>query len=200
MMDFGIFVVALAVGSIAAWQVFNWIYGKNLKKNKEERIRVEANILLEKIEQVFKVVLAEGYFTEIYDHNSKRDFWGLFQTTNKALIIVKAKVAVGYDFGKMQFRRDPETRRLIIEDFAPAEVLSVDTDYKFYDLHQGFVNPMKQEEYTAILSEAKSMIKSKAESSDLPLIASNQLHLMMRQMASSMNWELEMQAEQKKIL
>jgi len=191
-MDFGIFVIALGVGTIAAWQVFNWVYGKKLKGNKQESIRVEANILLEKIEQVFKVVLAEGYFTEIYDHNSKKDFWGLFKTTNKALIIVKAKVSVGYDFAKMRFSRLPDNRRLVIEEFAPAEVLSIDTDYKFYDINQGFVNPMKQEEYTAILSEAKGMIKVKAENSELPAIAANQLQLMMKQMASSMNWELEM--------
>lgn len=198
-MDFGIFVIALGVGTIAAWQVFNWVYGKKLKSNKQESIRVEANVLLEKIEQVFKVVLAEGYFTEIYDHNSKKDFWGLFKTTNKALIIVKAKVSVGYDFAKMKFSRSPGSRRLVIEEFAPAEVLSIDTDYKFYDINQGFVNQMKQEDYTTILSEAKSMIKIKAEESELPVIASNQLQLMMKQMASSMNWELELLPDRAKI-
>lgn len=192
MTDFFIFLIALAVGGVAAWQVFNWMYGKKLKNNKQESIRVEANILLEKIEQVFKVVLAEGYFTEIYDHNAKKDFWGLFKTTNKALIIVKAKVSVGYDFSKMKFSRDPETRRLIIDEFAPAEVISIDTDYKFYDINQGFVNQMKQEDYTAILSEAKFMIKQKAEFSELPLIASRQLEVMMKQLVSTMKWELEM--------
>jgi hypothetical protein len=197
MIDFAVFVVALGVGSIAAWQVFHWIYGKKLLSDKKENIRVEANILLEKIEQVFKVVLAEGYFTEIYDHNAKKDFWGLFKTTNKALIIVKAKVSVGYDFSKMKFRRDADTRRLIIEGFAPAEVLAVDTDYKFYDINQGFVNPMKHEDYNALLAEAKAMIKTKAEGSDLPVIAANQLQLMMRQLASSMKWELEMLSEAK---
>ena len=192
MTDFFIFLIALAVGGVAAWQVFNWMYGKKLKNNKQESIRVEANILLEKIEQVFKVVLAEGYFTEIYDHNAKKDFWGLFKTTNKALIIVKAKVSVGYDFSKMKFSRDPETRRLVIDEFAPAEMISIDTDYKFYDINQGFVNQMKQEDYTAILSEAKSMIKQKAEFSELPLIASRQLEVMMKQLVSTMKWELEM--------
>lgn len=193
MMDFGIFVIALGVGTIAAWQVFNWIYGKKLRSNKQESIRVEANVLLDKIEQVFKVVLAEGYFTEIYDHNARKDFWGLFKTTNKALIIVKAKVSVGYDFSKMKFSRSPDKRRLVVEEFAPAEVLSIDTDYKFYDINQGFVNSMKQEDYTAILSEAKAMIKERAEESELPLIASRQLELMMKQLASTMRWELEVQ-------
>ena len=68
-MEFLIFIIALAMGGIAAWQIFNWMYGKKLKDNKEN-IRIESNVLLERIEKVFKVVLAEGYFTEIYDHNS----------------------------------------------------------------------------------------------------------------------------------
>jgi hypothetical protein len=51
---------------------------------------------------------------------------------------------------------------------------------------------MKQEDYTAILSEAKSMIKQKAEFSELPLIASRQLEVMMKQLVSTMKWELEM--------
>ncbi len=190
-MDFGIFVVALVVGGIAAWQVFNWMYGKKLTSNKQESIRVEANVLLERIEQVFKVVLAEGYFTEIYDHNSKKDFWGLFKTTNKALIIAKAKVSVGYDFSKMKFSRNPDTRRLVIEEFAPAEVLSIDTDYKFYDINQGFMNQMRNEDYTSILSEAKRMMKEKAEESELPAIAAAQLQVMMKQLAASMSWEME---------
>lgn len=192
MTNFLIFLISLALGGIAAWQIFNWIYGKSLKSNKQESIRVEAHTLLEKIEQVFKVILSEGYFTEIYDHNAKKEFLGLFKTTSKALIIVKAKVSVGYDFSKMKFSRDPDNRRLIIEEFAPAEVLSVDTDYNFYDINQGFYNQMKQEDYTKILSEAKDMIREKAEHSELPEMAARQLEVMMKQLASSMNWELEM--------
>lgn len=192
MTNFLIFLISLVLGGIAAWQIFNWIYGKKLKSSKQESIRVEAHTLLEKIEQVFKVILSEGYFTEIYDHNAKKDFLGLFKTTNKALIIVKAKVSVGYDFSKMKFSRDPDTRRLTIEEFAPPEVLSVDTDYKFYDINQGFYNQMKQEDYTKILSEAKEMIKEKAEHSELPVMAARQLEVMMKQLASSMQWELEM--------
>lgn len=192
MTNFLIFLISVPLGGIAAWQIFNWIYGKSLKSNKQESIRVEAHTLLEKIEQVFKVVLSEGYFTEIYDHNAKKEFLGLFKTTSKALIIVKAKVSVGYDFSKMKFSRDPDNRRLIIEEFAPAEVLSVDTDYNFYDINQGFYNQMKQEDYTKILSEAKEMIREKAEQSELPEMAARQLEVMMKQLASSMNWELEM--------
>ena len=71
-MEFLLFLVAIAIGGIAAWQIFNWMYGKKLRDNKEE-LRQESTLLLERIEKVFKVVMAEGYFTEIYDHSSKKE-------------------------------------------------------------------------------------------------------------------------------
>jgi|688.fasta_scaffold139869_2 hypothetical protein len=189
-MEFLLFIIALVVGSLASWQIFNWVYGKKIKDNSES-IRVESHVLLERIEKVFKVVLAEGYFTEIYDHNSKKEFWGLFKSSNKALVVAKAKVSVGYDFSKMKFSRENTERKLVIEEFAPAEILSVDTDYKFYDLNQGLLSKFNNEDYTAILAEAKKMMQEKAQESDLPQIAANQVKVMMKQLAASMNWELD---------
>jgi len=189
-MEFLLFIIALVVGSLASWQIFNWVYGKKIKDNSES-IRVESHVLLERIEKVFKVVLAEGYFTEIYDHNSKKEFWGLFKSSNKALVVAKAKVSVGYDFSKMKFSKENTERKLVIEEFAPAEILSVDTDYKFYDLNQGLLSKFNNEDYTAILAEAKKMMQEKAQESDLPQIAANQVKVMMKQLAASMNWELD---------
>ena len=98
-MEFMLFIIALVMGGIASWQIFNWMYSKKLNDNKET-LKAESNILLERIEKVFKVVLAEGYFTEIYDHNSQKEILGLFKSSNKALVIAKAKVSVGFDFSK----------------------------------------------------------------------------------------------------
>jgi hypothetical protein len=189
-MEIIIFILALGLGAIAAWQIFNWMYGKKLKDQSEE-IRVESNVLLERIEKVFKVVLAEGYFTEIYDHNSKKEYLGLFKTNKKALVIAKAKVAVGFDFSKMKFKRDENSRKLIIEEFPPAEVLSIDTDYKFYDINQGFFDKFNTDDYTQILTDAKKQMQLKAIESDLPKIANKQIGLMMNQLAASMNWEVD---------
>ena len=195
-MEFILFFVALAIGGIAAWQIFNWMYGKKLR-NKTEDIRVESTVLLERIEKVFKVVLAEGYFTEIYDHNSKKDVLGLFQLNNKALVVAKAKVSVGFDFAKMKFNRDNTERKLVIEEFAPAEILSIDTDYKFYDINQAIFTKFNNEDYTSILAEAKRMMVEKAQDSDLPQIAANQVKVMVKQLAASMNWEVDMKSFEK---
>lgn len=189
-MEFLLFLVAIAIGGIAAWQIFNWMYGKKLRDNKEE-LRQESTLLLERIEKVFKVVMAEGYFTEIYDHSSKKEFMGFFKVNKKALVVSRAKVSVGFDFGKMKVKRDETTRKLVVEQFPEAEILSIDTDYKFYDIDQGWLNKFNHEDYTNILNEAKKVMQEKALSSDLPKVANRQVGLMMSQLAASMNWEVE---------
>lgn len=189
-MDFLLFTLALVVGTIAAWQVFNWIYGKKIRDNREQ-LRRESTLLLDRIEKVFKVVVAEGYFTEIYDHSSKKDFWGLFKINKKALVVSRAKVSVGFDFGKMKVRREEKSRKLIVEEFPEAEVISIDTDYKFYDIDHGWLNKFSHEDYTNILNEAKKLMQEKALESDLPKVANRQVGLMMNQLAAAVNWEID---------
>lgn len=192
-MDALLFVVAAALGAVAAWQGFSWYYRKRLQGQVQD-VASEAQVLLERIEKVFKVVLAEGYFTEIYDHNTKRAFLGIFKTNSKALVIAKAKVSVGYDFGKMRWRRDFAHKALIIEHFSEPEIIATDTDYKFYDINQGLLNKFDNEDYTAILAEAKKLMQDKAMESDLPQIAQAQIQLMMQQLCASMGWRLEQES------
>lgn len=190
-MEFILFILALAIGGIATWQVFAWRYGKRLKKSRSETLDIESNILLEKIEKVFKIIVAEGHFTEIYDHNSKKDFWGVFKANKKALVVTKAKVAIGFDFAKLQMERDEDTKKLKIVHFPDAEVLSIDTDYKFYDIDQGWLHKFKTDDYTKILTDAKSLMKEKAMNSALPGVANKQVVLMMQQLAETMQWEID---------
>ncbi|WP_331346787.1 DUF4230 domain-containing protein [Cellvibrio sp. UBA7661] len=189
-MDVLLFIFAMLIGGVVAWQAFSWYYNKKFKRPVQD-VSAESHVLLERIEKVFKVVLAEGYFTEIYDHNTKRDFFGIFKTNSKALVVAKAKVAVGYDFAKMKFRRDHNSRTLVIEQFAAPEILSIDTDYKFYDINQGVLNKFDNEDFTEILAEAKKLMQEKAMESDLPQIAHKQLQLMMQQLCASVGWQLE---------
>lgn len=189
-MDVLVFILAMILGGIAAWQIFNWYYTKKFKAPKHD-VATESFVLLERIEKVFKVVVAEGYFTEIYDHNTKKDFFGIFKTNSKALVVAKAKVSVGYDFAKMRFRRDHNSRTLVIEHFADPEIISIDTDYKFYDINQGILNKFDNEDYTAILIEAKKLMQDKAQESELPQIAQKQVQLMMQQLCASSGWQLE---------
>lgn len=164
-------------------------------------VRRDSVILLERIEKVFKVVMAEGYFSEIYNYQDQKKILYLLNDPKKAMVIAKAKVLVGFDFAKVRFRA-PENgeKMLVIEAFPEPEVLSIDTDYKFYDIQAGYLNHFSGEDYTKILDEAKQAMNERAMQSDLPKIANNQIQYMMYQLAASMGWQLQLpEAEQRQL-
>lgn len=182
-------IIALLAGGAAGAAINTYFQNRKSRKYVSTH---EASVLVERIEKVFKVVMAEGYFTEIYNYQHDRNIWNLINDKKKALIIAKAKVLVGYDFGKMKFHRPDGERKLVIDFFPAPEILSIDTDYKFYDIEQGWLNRFHSDDYTAILNEAKQTMNDKALESDLPRIAGNQVQLMIFQLAASMNWSVEM--------
>ena len=170
-----------------------WAYSRYGGGSRKSEPTKEASVLIDRIEKVFKVVMAEGYFTEIYNYQHDLDIWHLFKDKKKALIIAKAKVLVGFDFSKVRWRVESESRQLVVEYFPAPEILSMDTEYKFYDIESGWINRFKTDDLTNILSEAKDVMNEKAMESDLPRIANNQIQLMMYQLAASMNWKVQMQ-------
>ena len=183
------FIISLLIGGGLGAAVYSYFSRRSSGKSSTT---LEATVLVERIEKVFKVVMAEGYFTEIYNYQNDKSIWNLINDKKKALIIAKAKVLVGYDFGKMRFHISEIDKKMIIDFFPEAEILSMDTDYKFYDIEQGWLNRFQSDDYTALLNEAKQTMNEKALQSDLPRIATNQVQLMMFQLAATMNWKIEM--------
>ena len=178
--------IGIAAG-IGIFAVYN-----NLVNKEGTLIKNESVVLLEKVEKVFKVVLAEGHFSEIYDHSSQSEvLFGLTTVNKKALIVAKAKVLVGFDFSKVKIRWEEGSRKMIIEEFPEPEILSTDSDYKFYDIDHGMFNKFKNEEYTALLADAKQTMQNQAIASELPKIAKKQAVVMLSQMASSMGWNID---------
>ena len=183
-------IIFCLIGMAAGFGIFS-VYNKFVNKE-GTLIKNESVMLLEKVEKVFKVVLAEGHFSEIYDHSSQSEvLFGLTTVNKKALIVAKAKVLVGFDFAKVKVRWEEGTRKMIIEEFPEPEILSTDSDYKFYDIDHGMFNKFKNEEYTALLADAKQTMQNQAIASELPKIAKKQAVVMLSQMASSMGWSID---------
>ncbi|MFD2937292.1 DUF4230 domain-containing protein [Spirosoma flavum] len=196
-MDFLTTVLLLLVGAGGGVALANTLR----KRTGITTVRHDSVLLLERIEKVFKVVMAEGYFSEIYNYQDQKKILYLLNDPKKAMVIAKAKVLVGFDFAKVRFRAsDDGEKKLIIESFPQPEVLSIDTDYKFYDIQAGILNHFSGDDYTQILDEAKQAMNERAMQSDLPKIANNQIQYMMYQLASSMGWQLQLpEAEQQQL-
>ncbi len=194
-MDFLTTVLLLLVGAGGGVALANTLR----KRTSGTDVRRDSVLLLERIEKVFKVVMAEGYFSEIYNYQDQKKILYVLNDPKKAMVIAKSKVLVGFDFAKVRFRLPEDgDKKLVIEAFPQPEILSIDTDYKFYDIQAGYLNHFNSEDYTKILDDAKQAMNERAMQSDLPKIANNQIQYMMYQLASSMGWQLQLpEAEQR---
>ncbi len=161
------------------------------------KVEQQSNVLLERVKTVCKLVTVEGEFSDVYSH--KDYYWqdiGLFR--KKALVKVKAKVAVGYDLSKYEFEMLPEEKRMIIKKNAGPEVLYIDTDISYYDLTEGTFNSFKPAELTAINKKAKEHIQKKAMSGTLFDAAekqATQIDDLIGVMAKQAGWTVEYQAK-----
>lgn len=187
----GIFLLlGCLIGGIAGYGVFSLM--SKWRGDGQREVIKESVVLLERIEKVFKVVLAEGHFSEIYDYNDHKEmFFGLKAGSKKALIVARAKVLVGYDFGKVKINWVEGKRCMVIEQMPEPEILSIDSDYNIYDIDQGLFNKFNKEEYTKLLSDAKQTIHNKAVASELPQVAQKQVQVLLGQLAGTMGWRIE---------
>ena len=107
-------------------------------------VEEQSNVLLEKIETVAKLVSVEGFFSEIYSY---KDDWEPVPNpiyspkfSKKALIIVKAKVSVGYDLEKMSIEADHARKVIRISNIPEPEIISIEHDQKYYDMEESSFN------------------------------------------------------------
>lgn len=152
----------------------------------------QVQVLMEKIEDVMKLVAVEGYFSEIYDY---KDYWHLDWKpfTKKALIRVQARVSVGYDLEGVDISFRSSDRQILISNLPTPEILSVDHDLDYYDLQQGSFNSFSTEDYNQLNKRAKEFIETRVQDSDLFNRAESQLDDMLHvidEIAQSNGWSV----------
>lgn len=178
----------LAIGLLGGAAVVYFLLNKKKDMTVEQQ---SADVILQKIERVFKIVTAEGYFSEVFDYNQTSHFAGLVPSTKKALLIVKAKVMMGYDFKKCVLEIDSVTQKVTITSFPEPEILSMEPDIKYYNLENGLFNKFDNEDMTKLQVEAKKKITEKVKESDLPQIAQEQMKNLLNEIAQINHWQLQ---------
>ena len=143
-----------------------WISNTSFFPNLKATSAQEADLLLEKIEKVAKLVTVEGHISEVYDYKDYYGYdWSIFR--KKALIRVKAKVSAGYDLGNITINTDSESRTINIEELPPPEILSIDHDLDYYDLTEGTFNSFSRDDFNKLNQQAKRYIEEIAKEGDI---------------------------------
>ncbi len=178
--------IGLAIG-IFANQIFT-------RKKENQKINEQSTVLLNQIKQVCKLITVEGDFSEIIAHiDQKPMLFKLVQLEKKALIIVKAKVMVGFDLSEISIDIEPKNKKITLSKFPSAQILSLDTDIEYYDIKKGIINKFSETDLNLLTQKAKEHIRNKTKESGLLTAAENQANetiLLLKNFINASNWEV----------
>ena len=188
----------LFVGLIAGAIVSYFILKKFALNSNKKMTEKQSVVLLEKIKKVSKLITVEGEFAEIYHHeNTKEKFLGLITSKKKAIILVNAKVHIGFDFRKIKMKTNTKSKTLELTNFPQPEVLSIEPSIKFYDIQNGILNKFNTEDLTKVNKEAKEHILQKVPESNLMSTANKEALeaiSLMQNLVETIGWKLDYSA------
>jgi hypothetical protein len=112
----------------------------------------------------------------------------------KALVLIEAKAHIGFDLTKVKMHADTKNKTIILTNFPQPELLTIETDFKYYDKREGWANPFTATDLTEINQEAKKHIVDKIPESGLLNEASKQALetiQLMEKLVETINWKLD---------
>ncbi len=134
--------------------------------------QVEGTVLLERIRPVLKLVTVEGDFSETLTYSDSNAAW--FEWTRdlpwnrkQAILLVKARAAVGYDLEGAGLEFDEERRTVRFTGMGAPQLLSLEHDVRYFDLRSGTFNPFTAADHTRLNTLAKARIEEKLPHSGL---------------------------------
>ena len=166
----------------------------DFKKNDDQDITYNSNLIQEQILNVGKLVVTEGHFSEVITYkNQQKYLMDMLSFEKKALVIVNADVTVAYDLHKMKYDIDEVNKTITIVSI-PKEEIKISPDIQFYDVEQSKLNPFTGDDYNKINKSVKANLAKKIEKSSLKTNAQNRLISELSKiliLTNTMGWKLQ---------
>jgi len=184
-------IILLFVGIVSGASIVHLF---NRQKRKQV-IKQRSVVLLERIQNVLKIVTVEGDFSEVITYSKvKHLFFSLIKSQKRALIIVKAKAIIGYDLSKVVINKNEENKVITLTKFPEPEIIGIDTDLEYYDFNDNVFNRYSPEDLTEINKEARITIVEKIPESGLMENAKKQALNVIKSLeilSNDFDWKLE---------
>ncbi|MCA0933380.1 DUF4230 domain-containing protein [Lutimonas saemankumensis] len=185
--------LGLFLGAIITYWVLKYI---KIQKRKDIT-NAQSAILMEKIRKVWKLITVEGEFAEIYHYeNTKERFMSMVSSKKKAILLINAKAHVGFDLSKIKMEANNEKKVIRLTDFPDPQVLSLETDLKYYDKKDGLFNKFDSTDLTEVNSQAKEYVLLKIPESGLYDTAKSEALeavLLIQNIVETIGWNLDYQ-------
>jgi hypothetical protein len=181
----------LAVGAVVAY----FIFARFNKEKSKLKTNEQSLVIMDKIRSVCKFITVEGDFSEVYHYeNLKEKYLSLLLGKKKAIVLVNAKAHVGFDLSKVRMNSENEKKTIVLTNFPQPELLTVETDFKYYDKREGWANPFTASDLTDINRDAKNYIVDKIPQSGLLDQARKEALdtiLLMEKIVETIGWKLD---------
>lgn len=176
------------LGGWASWYYFT------PKSNPTE----EAQVMLERIRTVMKLVTVEGQFSELFSHNDYEGAFSFFWE-KKMLVRVAATVSAGYNLEKVKIETDAQNKIIRIGPLPAATILSIDDKVDYYDISEGVFTSFSPQDFNRINERVEQIIREKAQTSLLPSAEEQGRKTldMLKAMIESAGWKVEIVGESK---
>ena len=183
--------IGLAVGAVVAY----FIFARFNREKSKLKTNEQSLVIMDKIKSVCKFITVEGDFSEIYHYeNLKEKYLSLLLGKKKAIVLVNAKAHVGFDLSKIRMNSENEKKTIVLTNFPQPELLTVETDFKYYDKREGWANPFTTSDLTDINRDAKNYIVDKIPQSGLLDQARKEALdtiLLMEKIVETIGWKLD---------
>ncbi|MFA7104713.1 MAG: DUF4230 domain-containing protein [Dysgonamonadaceae bacterium] len=182
----GPLIIGLFIGGIIAFLIFKLINANKI----ESGIRTESHTVVESIKRVFKIVVAEGQLNDIYNYESTKKLLKFIPSTKKALVIIKAKVLIGYDVEKCKWSIDENNNTITILRFPKPEIISIDPEFNYYYFEDDLFNFIGRKDLQRIQELGKEQVRNVALRSGLMNVASDQMKLLLQEVVNINHWKI----------
>lgn len=165
----------ILIGIAAALIIFLLFKFCDFKKDEDQDITYNTNLIQQQILNVGKLVVTEGHFSEVITYkNQQKYLMDMLSFEKKALVVVNADVTVAYDLHLMKYDIDSINKIITIFQI-PKEEIKISPDIQFYDVEQSKLNPFTGDDYNKINKSVKANLAKKIEKSSLKTNAQNRL-------------------------
>ncbi|MCC7501253.1 MAG: DUF4230 domain-containing protein [Flavobacteriales bacterium] len=130
----------------------------------------DTTVLVKDVHAILMLASVRGDYEEYFSQEDSKvitEMLGKLGFKKKAMLRVRGKVTVGYQFEEADIVPDAEEHRLIITTTKDPGILAIEHDVDYVDLDQGILNHFKAEDLTAINAQGKQRIREKALAGDL---------------------------------
>ena len=153
-------VLGLVVGVLGMF-----MYNKYLKPT-ENNIQIQGSqIIQEQLKNVSKLVVTEGYFSDIITYKDVKSLYlDLISAEKKAVVLVKAKAMVSYNLHQLTFNVSEKDKTIFVSNI-PEPELEINPKLTYYDIRQGYLNPFEPEDYNKISDLVDERLRNQIKAS-----------------------------------